>query len=216
MKNKIVLVAVAVFIVLVTFVTALNIYKKGEAEKASEIAKSDSSKFVPDYAPKLGPDNAKVTLVEFLDPECESCREFYPLVKMIMDEAPGQIQLVVRYAPFHGNSKFAIKILEAARKQGKYWEALENLFRYQPQWGSHHHPQPELIWKYLPETGVDIEKIKVDMNDPAIDTMIAAEEAAVRELGVRGTPSFFVNGKPLQNFGYEPLRDLVFEALREN
>lgn len=216
MKNKILLIAIAVFIVLVTFVTAFKFYKSNEAEKAFEIAQSYASKFVPDYAPKLGPDDAKVKLVEFLDPECESCREFYPLVKMILDEAGGKVQLVVRYAPFHGNSKFAIKILEAARKQGKYWEALETLFRYQPQWGSHHHPQPELIWNYLPESGVDIAKIKVDMNDPAIDTMIASEEAAVRELGVRGTPSFFVNGKPLQTFGYEPLRELVFEALREN
>lgn len=216
MKNKIVLVAVAVFIVLVTFVTGLNLYKKNETQKVEEIAKTDLSKFVPDYAPKLGPLGAKVVMVEFLDPECESCREFYPLVKMIMEESQNQVQLVVRYAPFHGNSKFAIKILEAARKQGKYWEALETLFRYQPQWGSHHHPQPELIWKYLPEAGVDIAKIKEDMNDPAIDQMIAAEEASVAELGIRGTPSFFVNGKPLQTFGYEPLRELVQEALREN
>ena len=90
----------------------------------------------------------------------------------MLNDFEGQIQLVVRYAPFHPNSQFAIKILEAARKQGKYWEALETLLRFQPQWGSHHDPKPELIWNYLPEAGVDVEKIRVDMNDPEIEKMI--------------------------------------------
>ncbi len=109
-----------VFILLVTFFVGLNMYKKQEAEKMAAAASEDLSRFMPAYAPKLGPDSAKVKLVEFLDPECESCREFYPLVKSIMSEAPDQIQLIVRYAPFHGNSKFAIQILEAARMQGRY------------------------------------------------------------------------------------------------
>ena len=152
-------------------------------------------------------------MVEFLDPECESCREFYPYVKMLLKENEGKIQLIVRYAPFHGNSRFVIRILEASRKQGKYWEVLENLFQYQPLWGSHHEPKPDLVWKYLPETGVDIEKIKKDMMDPAIDEMIAREVSDAENLGVRGTPTFFVNGKMLQIFGYEPLRELIQKEL---
>jgi predicted DsbA family dithiol-disulfide isomerase len=94
-----------------------------------------------------------------------------------------------------------IRILEASRKQGKYWEVLENLFQYQPLWGSHHDPKPDLVWKYLPETGVDIEKIKKDMMDPAIDEMMAREVSDAESLGVRGNPTFFVNGKMLQVFG---------------
>src|SRR5690606_2620613 len=114
-------------------------------------------------------------LVEFLDPECESCRAFHPLVKMLMSEFEGKIQLVIRYAPFHGNSRLVIRILEAARLQGKYWETLEVLFQYQPQWGSHHHPRPDLIWKYLPEAGVDVNRIREDMHNPEIEAMIEKE-----------------------------------------
>ncbi len=214
MKNKFVLIAVAVLLLGGAFYAGVKMFKSGEAEKLTTMASDDLKRFVPDYAPTLGPSNPEVYLVEFFDPECESCRDFYPFVKMIMEENPGKIQLVMRYAPFHPNSKFAIKILEASRKQGKYWEALEVLFRYQPEWGSHHHPQPELIWKYLPQAGVDIERIKQDMNDPAIDKMIEQEIKDGEALGVRGTPHFFVNGKPLETFGLEPLRDLVRKNLK--
>jgi protein-disulfide isomerase len=133
---------------------------------------------------------------------------------MLLQENEGKVQLVVRYAPFHPNSRFAIKILEAARKQGKYWEVMEVLFQYQPQWGDHHHPQPELIWKYLPESGVDVARIKEDMNDPAIDEMIEKEIQDLKDLGVRGTPTFFVNGRPLERFGFEPLRELIADELK--
>jgi protein-disulfide isomerase len=213
-KNKIILISVVVAFLVGGFFFAKKLYQGQEAERLGFVAKDNFKKFVPDYAPKLGPTNPEVYLVEFLDPECESCREFYPFVKMIMDENEGKVQLVVRYAPFHGNSKFAIKILEAARKQGKYWQALEVLFQYQPQWGSHHDPRPELIWKYLPEAGVDVDQIKKEMDDPATDEMIAQELKDMQDLGVRGTPTFFVNGKRLENFGLEPLRQLVRENLQ--
>lgn len=215
MKNKVLLVAAAVLVLIGGFFAASKVYKSEQSKELESKSQTDFKKFVPDYAPKLGPSNPDVHLVEFLDPECESCREFYPYVKMILQEHPEKIQLVVRYAPFHPNSKFAIKILEAARKQGKYWEALEVLFRYQPYWGSHHNPQPELIWKYIPEAGVDVERLKADMNDPEIDRMIEKEIAAVQELGIRGTPSFFVNGKPLETFGFENLKTLIESELKK-
>ncbi|MBH49104.1 MAG: disulfide bond formation protein DsbA [Halobacteriovorax sp.] len=166
-----------------------------------------------DYSPTLGPDDAKVTLVEFLDPECESCRAFYPFVKELMAKYPNDIRLVVRYAPFHGNSKFAIKILEAARKQNKYWEALGVLFYFQPQWGDHHNPQPELIWNYLPQAGIDVEQIKKDMDDPKFVEIIEQDVSDVKDLGVRATPSFFVNGKPLTEFGFNQLQALIESEL---
>jgi protein-disulfide isomerase len=215
MKNKkIVLIVGAIVLLGAIFIGAMSLYKNQETERLTQVADAEFKKFVPDYAPKMGPSNAEVHLVEFLDPECESCREFYPYVKMIMKDYEGRVQLVVRYAPFHGNSRFVIKILEAAKKQGKYWETLELLFQHQPEWGSHHHPQPELIWNYLPQAGVDVEKIKTDMNDPEIETMIAKEISDGEALGVRGTPTFFVNGKPLEEFSYNALRTLVESSLK--
>jgi protein-disulfide isomerase len=76
-------------------------------------------------SPTLGPADAPVTLVEFLDPECESCSAFYPTVKRILKDYDGKVRLVVRYMPFHHNSTLAATFTEAAGEQGKYWEMQE-------------------------------------------------------------------------------------------
>ena len=93
-----------------------------------------------DYAPTAGPSDAKVQIVEFLDPACETCRSFYPFVKTMMAANPDKIRLSVRYAPFHDGSEFVVKVLEAANKQGKYWEALEALLAAQSNWAMNHTP----------------------------------------------------------------------------
>lgn len=169
--------------------------------------------YVRDYSPSIGPLDAPVTLVEFLDPECESCRHFYPIVKRIMADYPNKIRLVIRYAPFHGNSKLAIGILEAAKIQGKYWEALELIFKYQPEWGSHHNPRPDLLWNYLPELGIDMTKLRSDAKGVEIIQIIEQDSKDLQELNVRATPTFFINGKQLQKFSEEGLREAIASEL---
>lgn len=216
MKSKKIIIAAVVFVLIGGFILASSLYKSSQAEKLGFMAKEDFSKFVPDYAPRTGDENAKVFVVEFLDPECESCRNFYPYTKDLLNKFQGKIQLVVRYAPFHDNSEVAIRIVEAARKQNKYWETLENLFQYQPEWGDHHNPRPELIWTRLTEVaGLDIEKLKVDMNDPQITKNLDQDITDGRELQVRYTPSFFINGKPLEDFGPEQLKNAIEAELTE-
>lgn len=213
MKNKKVLVAITSAILVVVFAVGVNLYKAQEEKKLGFMAQENAETFIRDYSPTLGSDDAKVYLVEFLDPECESCRAFFPYVKKLLKEFPGQIKLVVRYMPFHKNSRFMIKILEATRKQGKYWKALETVFYYQPNWGNHQNPNPELIWDYLPDAGVDVAQVKRDMNDPEFVRRINQDEKDGKSLGVRATPSFYVNGKPLKSFGYAQLRELVMSEL---
>jgi protein-disulfide isomerase len=206
MKNKKLLIGGSIVGLLVLFFGAVMLYKNKENERIAFLAQSNFSVFIRDHAPKIGALQPKVYLVEFFDPECETCREFYPLVKDIMKEHEGKIQLVMRYAPFHGNSIFAVKILEAARKQEKYWQALEVMYMHQPQWGNHHNPQPDLIWGYLAEIGLDLEKIKVDMNDPEIQKIIETDIKDGQTLGVRRTPQFFINGRALEQFGLDFLK----------
>ena len=209
MKNKKLMYLGTSAILIILFIVASMIFKNNLNEEYSFIAKKQNEILVRDYAPKYGDRNAKVYLIEFLDPECESCRSFYPTVKELLKEFEGKVQLVVRYAPFHGNSKMAIKALEAARLQGKYWESLQVLFTKQPQWGSHHNPQPERIFDFLAELGLDMEKLKSDMDSPKIADIIKQDLDDLRVLGVRKTPTFFVNGMLLTNFGKEYLRDLL-------
>lgn len=199
--------------IILAFILGAMLYKRASENESVKLAKKQQELFVPEYSMKSGPENAKVTLVEFLDPECESCRAFYPFVKMIMTEFKNDVRLVIRYMPYHGNSRFAIKILEASRKQDKYWAAMDAIFYYQPQWGDHHNPKPELLWNFLPEVGIDVEKIKADMNDPLYEEIINKDKAAGEALAVRGTPTFFINGKPLRQFSFEQLKLQIQEEI---
>lgn len=217
MKNKKALIAIITSLILVlVFIIGSKVYQSEQKKKLSFLNQENASLFVPEHAFRMGAEDPQVYLVEFFDPECESCRQFYPLVKSIMNEFEGKVQLVMRYAPFHGNSVFAIKIIEAARKQSKYVEALEMLYQYQPEWGSHHDPSPELVWNYLPKIeGLNIEQLKKDMEDPKILEIIEQDKKDGEKLQVQGTPSFFVNGKPLEDFGYQQLRDMVAAEIKE-
>ena len=198
------------------FVLGVYLYKDKQAKKFDFMAQETASIFVREHSQTLGSDDAKVYLIEFSDPACETCRSFHPFVKNLMAANPGRIKLVVRYALFHDGSDYIAKILEAARKQGKYWETLETIYKYQSSWASHHNPQPQLIWKFLPSTGLDLEKIRNDMNDPEIAKLIKQDLADAKTLNVRKTPGFFVNGKPLHSFGYNQLKELVEAEIKEN
>ena len=173
------------------------------------MAKENASTFVREYSQTLGSDDAKVYLVKFSDPACETCSAFHPFIKKMMERHKGKIKLVIRYAPFHTGADYFVKILEAAKRQGKFWETLDIMYKTQEYWASHHKPQPELIWKYLPRAGLDLDRIRKDMHDPEITEIIQQDLADAKTLNVRKTPGFFVNGKPLPSFGYKQLQELV-------
>ena len=213
---KYVVFGVSCLALIIAFVFASSYYKAQQTEKFGFMAQENASTFIRDHSQTLGSDEAKVFLVEFMDPACETCAAFSPFVKKLMDTYPGKIKLVLRYAPFHDGADYFVKILEAARKQGKYWETLEVMYKSQPYWASHHHPQPQKIWQFLPQAGLDIEQIKKEMNDPAITKILDQDMADAKTLDVRKTPGFFVNGKPLQTFGYEQLHELVHAAVMEH
>ena len=112
-------------------------------QSASESLNQNQSALEREGAPIKGPHDAKVTIVEFLDPACGTCRDFYPLVKKLIDQYPGKVRAMVRYAPLHPGSDQVVKMLEAARYQGKFWQALELLFHSQNRWVVNHRSQPE-------------------------------------------------------------------------
>ena len=206
---KYVLIGVTCLILAFAFVVGSNYYKEQQAEKYGFMAQKNAELFVRDHSATLGSDDAKVYLVEFMDPACETCAAFAPFIKKIMNANPGKIKLVLRYAPFHDGADDFVKILEAARIQGKYWETLDVMFKTQNIWANHGHWQPEKLWEVLPRAGVDTEQIKKDMHAPAIAKIIEQDMADVKALNVQKTPGYFVNGKPLVTFGYKQLHQLI-------
>ena len=208
-----------VFVVLTCVVLVLafiggSVYYKGlQVEKYGFMAEENAELFVRDHSPTLGSDDAKVFIVEFMDPACETCAVFAPYVKKIMAANPGKIKLVLRYAPFHDGADNFVKMLEAARMQGKYWETLDVMFKTQGAWANHGNYQPEKLWNFIPMAGVDVEQIRKDMHSPAIAKIIEQDMADVKALNVQTTPGYFVNGKPLQPFGSKQLYQLIKSEL---
>jgi protein-disulfide isomerase len=200
-------------ILLGLFAAAVLIYQSKTSGEITSAAHENASLLIRDYSPVKGDPDAKVTIVEFFDPACETCRAFYPFVEQMLEANPGRIRLVLRYTPFHDGSDYVVKVLEAAREQGKYWEVLEAAFASQPAWASHRHPQPEKIWQYLGKTGLDFEQARADMHSSVITGRIRQDMSDARQLKVSKTPSYFVNGQPLLQFGYEELQTLVDGAL---
>jgi len=212
MKKQAVLLS-GIFLILL-FVAGAYLYKKQQTRQLDFLAQEHAEIFVRPHSPSLGSNDAKVYLVEFMDPACETCSAFAPLVKKLLADNPGRIKLVLRYAPFHDGADYFVKILEAARKQGKYWETLDILYQSQPYWASHHNPQPQMAWQVLPHVpGLDLERLKTDMNDPAIAQIIAQDLADAKTLNVTKTPGFFVNGRPLVTFGDIQLQQLLMSEL---
>lgn len=215
MKTHIIF-GISVVVLIIAFVVGSSYYKGKQAEKIGFLAQENAELFVRNHSQTLGSDDAKVYLIEFMDPACETCAAFSSFVKQMVVSNPGKIKLVLRYAPFHDGADYFVKILEAAKKQGKYWETLNVMYKSQPHWASHHNPQPQKIWQFLPQAGVDVEQIRRDMDDPAIAKLIDQDLADAKTLNVRKTPGFFVNGKPLQTFGSKQLLQLVQSELSEN
>ncbi len=212
MKHK-TLITVAAAVALLAFVLGMLVYKSEKVDPPAQATEKNRVNLVRMHSPALGKSDAPVVIVEFLDPACETCAKFYPLVKKMMAANPDRIRLVLRYAPFHKGSDKVVALLEAARKQGKFWPALEALLATQADWAPRHTAQVELAWKHLEGLGLDFAQMRVDMDAPGIAQVIAQDLADGRALDVTMTPEFFVNGQPLPSFGYEQLRRLVDEAL---
>jgi len=210
---KYILVGITCLVLILGFVVGNNYYQDRQMQKYGFMAKENAELFVRDHSRTLGSDDAKVYLVEFMDPACETCAAFAPFIKQIMAANPGRIKLVLRYAPFHEGADNFVKILEAAGMQGKYWETLDVMFKTQHIWASHHNYQPERLWDVLPRAGVDIDQIRKDMHSPEIAKIIEQDMADVKALNVQKTPGYFVNGKPLQTFGYRQLQQLIQNEL---
>jgi len=210
---KKILFAATLLLLLVGFIGGALYHNARQAEQAAEVARAGQAALVREHARVLGPAHAKVEIVEFLDPACGTCARFYPLVKDILAAHPERIRLVLRYAPFHPNADYAVTLLEAAGRQGKYWETLEALLAAQDEWVEHHVVQPERVWQLAGRLGLDMDRLAEDMKAPEIARLIAQDMEDTRALQVNKTPTFFVNGQLLTNFGLEPLIGLVEEAL---
>ncbi|MDG4798805.1 thioredoxin domain-containing protein [Micromonospora sp. WMMD1082] len=143
--------------------------------------------------------DGRVTLVEFLDFECESCAAAYPAVKDILATYQDRITVVVRYFPVpgHPNAELAARAAQAAANQDRFAGMYALLFENQDAWGHQRTPQTEAFLGYARTLGLDLERFARDLDDPATAARVARDKSDGESVGVRGTPTFFLDGREL-------------------
>ncbi|MGX5219110.1 DsbA family protein [Pseudomonas segetis] len=188
-------------------------FKSAQAPEQTATPPAAASSLVRFHSPVIGSASAPVTIVEFFDPSCEACRAFFPLVKKLLADNPDDVRLVLRYVLFHEGSETAARILETARKQGVYPQVLEAVMASQPQW--HDDPQVTMAWAAAEQVGLDVDKAKAEMMSADITSTLEKDAADAKAVGIRQTPTFFVNGKSLPSFGSEQLINLVEEEVAQ-
>ncbi len=200
-------------LVVAAFLFGMSFYRQQAQGAQDQIVRAEQSRLVRMHSPVIGPYNAPVTIVEFLDPACETCRAFYPIVKDLMAKYPDDVRLVIRYAPFHQGSDQVVVLLAAAKRQGKYLPVLDAVMQSQPTWADHGSPNPSLTLGIAKAAGLDLERAQEDMTRPEMQTFLAQEVEDLKALKVSRTPTFFVNGRSLPSFGPDQLAALVAEEV---
>jgi len=141
-------------------------------------------------APVEGNKNAKVTIVEFSDFQCPFCSRVFPTIQRIKKEYGDQVRIAYKHLPldFHTKAQPAARAAIAAGKQGKFWEMHDKIFQNQKVMS------PAKYEEWAAEMGLDVAQFKKDMASPEVQKQIDADKMQAAQLGVTGTPSFFING----------------------
>ncbi|MFJ4175003.1 DsbA family protein [Microbacterium sp. NPDC089696] len=156
-----------------------------------------------------------VTVVEFLDFECEACGAFYPIVEDLRTRFAGDITYVVRYFPLPGhiNSTQAALAAEAAAQQDRFEDMYHRLFETQAQWGENSVETPEVFRGFAEDLGLDLAAYDAAIADPATLERVQADKSDGEKLGVRSTPSFFIDGQAVTLEAWDDLEAAIEEAI---
>src|SRR5687768_11057849 len=157
----------------------------------------------------VGPVTAVVTLEEFGDFQCPPCGMLHPVLKTMEKEFGDRLRVVFRefpLVPAHEHALSAARAAEAAGLQGKFWEMHDLLFTNQNLWKDAFDVRP-IFEDYAKRIGLDVERYKQDLTSETVQYRIFLDGKRARSLGVKGTPTVFMNGRevPFESLAPEKL-----------
>lgn len=212
-RQRFLAVLATIIVVVAGGVSGLYFGMQGQGDVQAPVDEGRQAALASENAPTIGNPDARVHIVEFLDPACETCALFFPMVKDWLKEEPERLRLSVRHVAFHEGADYVIRVLEASRKQDKYWETLEALLATQSQWAINHVVQPDRVLPSIASVGLDQERLLAEMNGIDVLAHIEQDKKDSIQLKVSATPEYFVNGRQMSSFGRQQLLDLVREEL---
>lgn len=212
---KAILITVALAVVLLVVALVFVLTNQNQAA-APEVGNTGGPQVVRENSHVLDDGgDAAVTVVEFLDFECEACGAFYPLVEDLREKFDGDITYVIRYFPLpgHSNSKNAAIAAEAAAQQGRLEDMYHRLFTTQTQWGEAQESRADLFRGFAEELGLDMAAFDDAVADPATAERVEFDLNEGERLGVSSTPTFFVDGEPVVLEKWTDLEDSIEAAV---
>lgn len=161
----------------------------------------------------VGPEDAPVTLEEFGDFECPPCGLLHPVLKTMEKEFGPRLRVIFRefpLVPTHPHALVAARSAEAAGLQGKFWEMHDLLFENQRTWHEQFDARPTFEG-YAKRIGLDLERFRRDLSSQVVEQRIFLDGKRAHALGVKGTPTVFLNGRevPFESLAPEKLRVLI-------
>ena len=183
---------------------------QGEQQKTIPTQSTESDTKV------LGNSNASVTLLEYSDFQCPACAAYEPLINNLHKDFPDTLKIVYRYFPLetiHKNALISAKAAEAAQRQGKFWEMHDQLFQHQNDWAQTENPT-DSFQTYAQTIGLNIDQFNADITSTSVLDTVKADEKMGTQADIPGTPSFFLNGKKLENpQSYEEFKKVVEDEI---
>lgn len=138
----------------------------------------------------IGPDDARITVVEYGDFECPNCKQAAPAVKLLLGRFAGRVRFVYRHFPLeevHPHSLAAAEAAASAGAQGKFWPMHDLLFVQQARL------EREYLFSYADRIRLDMARFTADMDEHRCLQRVRDDQQSGRASGVRSTPTFFVN-----------------------
>ena len=170
----------------------------------SSIATEKSNEGVVPTEQVKGNKDATVTLVEYSDFQCPACASFQPVVKEILATYGDRLRFEYKHypLPIHPYAQQAAIAAEAAGQQGKFFEYHDALFEKQDEWAKS--PTPVAFFsKYAQELGLDVEKFKQHQKSSLLRDSVRADLREAQDLGLTGTPTFYLNGEKMEITSFE-------------
>jgi protein-disulfide isomerase len=209
-RTKPLLITLAALIVVVVVGLVVFLVTRAQAPDPAAAAVVRADSHVLDDAGE-----GAVTVVEFLDFECEACGAYYPVVEEARQKYAGQITYVVRYFPLpgHVNSMTSAVAAEAAAQQGRFEDMYHRLFETQAEWGEAQESRADVFRGYAVDLALDMAAYDAAVADPRTEQRVRADFEEGRALGVGSTPTFFVDGRPLVIERWNDLETAIDAAL---
>lgn len=178
-------------------------------ENLSPVSQSDFVK---------GDGKAKVILIEYADFQCPACRSYFPLAKQLSSEFSKDLKVVYRFFPLttiHQNALISAQAAYAAGLQGKFWEMHDKLFENQSSWSGLSNPK-DIFVDYAKKLNLNIDKFKKDLEADSTKEFINKAADNATAIGINSTPTFFVNGKHIQNpTGYDEFKKIIQDDINK-